>query len=113
MESEAANDAHGDPFAIVPAASLAGYRGIEQLVPSQDLELITIYLAEPQVIYVMGGALVYCPRKLARLHDMINTDLQPYDMLNAKDAAFLVDCMLFEDMTSEWATVRQSQNCAA
>jgi len=97
VESDAANDAHGDPFAIVTAASLVGFRGIAREFQAREIEIVTLYFAQPQVIYAEGGMLIYCPQAHLALTDMISAATQPYDVLTGEDASFLVDCMRYED----------------
>jgi len=100
IESEAACDAHGDPFAIVPARSLAGYRGITRGASKTRIEVITLVFDRAQVIYVQGGALVHCPPAEVRLSD-IGLANEVYDVIPADEAEFLVECMMIEDrMTS-------------
>ena len=43
IESDAAQDMHGDPFAVLTAHSLVGLRGIRRRKPLQRVELIAVY----------------------------------------------------------------------
>jgi hypothetical protein len=86
VESDAAVDAYGDPFAIVPAAALAGFRGIHRAQTPAQIEVVTISFAQPQVIYAEGGALLYCPQTRMYLSDMFDPASQPYDMLSMEEA---------------------------
>lgn len=97
VESDAAADIYGDPFAIVPAAALVGLRGIHRAAPSQYVELIMIYFAEEQVIYAEGGALIHCPLRRMALDCYIGNDQAGYDVLALEDAAHLADCLAIED----------------
>jgi len=54
-------DMHGDPFAVVPAASLIGFNGVHRVTTNGQIEVITLFFAQPQVIYAEGGALLFCP----------------------------------------------------
>ena len=98
IETEAACDVHGDPFAVVPARSLVGYRGICRVSPRTRVDVITLVFEDEQVIYAEGGALVHCPRAELRLSDL-GRDLPGYDVIPARDAGFLVDCMIVEDQS--------------
>jgi len=100
IESDAACDAYGDPFAVIAAKALDGYRGIRRVAPRTQIEIITLVFATEQVIYAQGGALVHCPRPILQL-DELGRDLGGYDVIPARDAAFLVECMVVEDQ--RWA----------
>lgn len=98
VESDAAVDAFGDPFAIVPAAALTGFRGIHRTQTPAQIEIITISFEQPEVIYVEGGALLFCPQTRMDLGDMLDPSSQTYDMLSMEEAATLVDCMEYENL---------------
>lgn len=61
VESDSAEALYGDPFALVPVASLEGYRGITRVVPQQPSEIIAIGFAEEEIVYANGSALIHCP----------------------------------------------------
>ena len=103
VESDAASDANGDPFAVVAASRLLGYRGIRRSDAVQPIEVVMLYFSAPQVIYAEGGALLYCPMSHLAITDMLTGNAQPYDVLSGQDAAFLVDCMNYEDAASHSA----------
>ena len=96
IESEAACDAHGDPFAIVPAKALVGFRGIARSVCPAQVEVITLIFEGSEVIYTQGGALVHCPPAEVRLSDIGQND-DIYDVIPVNEARFLVECMMVED----------------
>lgn len=113
VESDAACDAQGDPFAIVPASALVDFRGISSQYNSGDLEIVTLYFAKPQVIYAEAGALIYCPAAPVDLLEMFDPTAQVYDMLTAQDAARLVECMQYEDLTAAYRASGQVAAYAA
>ncbi|MEP4247153.1 Hint domain-containing protein [Tateyamaria sp.] len=96
VESDAACDASGDPFAVIAAKTLVGYRGITRIAPRSSIEVITLVFADEQVIYAEGGALVHCPRAHICLSEL-GIDTGGYDVVPARDAAFLIECMMVED----------------
>jgi hypothetical protein len=111
VESDAASDPMGDPFAVVPAVALDGTRGIQRVAPQHQIEVVTLFFEHDQVIYVEGGTLAYCPHPV----DLVSGDVAQstgfYDVLSLHDAAFLVECMVVEDKTdglSEWANLAQA-----
>jgi hypothetical protein len=95
IESDAACDALGDPFAVVPAKALDGLRGITRIAPRTQVEVITLVFANEQVIYAEGGALIHCPRTHLRL-DELGRDIRGYDLVPASEAALLIECMIVE-----------------
>lgn len=98
IESEAACDAYGDPFAVVAAKTLTGYRGISRAGPRTQVEVITLVFEDEQIIYADGGALVHCARGHMRLCDLEGR-LDGYDVLPVRDAGFIVECMILEDQS--------------
>ncbi|WP_189799504.1 Hint domain-containing protein [Tateyamaria sp. syn59] len=96
VESDAACDAFGDPFAVLSAKSLDGFRGIRRMAPRPQIEVVTLVFADEQVVYAEGGALVHCPPALRPI-DAVGAAHADYDVLPARDAAFLVECMKVED----------------
>lgn len=61
LESDLAVDAQGDPFVVVPACALEGYRGIQRASAGQRLELVMPRFAQDEVIYLEAGLLGYSP----------------------------------------------------
>lgn len=97
VESDAAADMYGDPFAVIPAHTLDGVRGIYRAAPAVQIELIAVYFAAEQVVYAEGGALIHCPKNTMALDAFLNVDALSYDVLGAEDAAFLAECLTVED----------------
>lgn len=98
VETDAACDAYGDPFAVIAASALVGYRGISRVPPRTQIEVITLIFARAEVVYAAGGALAHCPRAQVQLSEL-GRDVGGYDVVPARDAAFLVDCMKLEAAT--------------
>lgn len=97
VESDAAIDALGDPFAVVPARALKGLRGIRTVAPTDRLDVTTLAFASDEVVYVEGGMLGFCPRPRCILTDAPVTGDELYDVLDMRAARFLVDCLIDED----------------
>ncbi|MCX7567035.1 Hint domain-containing protein [Sulfitobacter sp. F26169L] len=104
VESDAAQDMHGDPFAILTAHSLVGLRGIRRRQPLQRVELIAVYFADEEVIYAEGGALIHCPRDMSTLDKFLEAGTASYSVLSGEQAEELVDMMYFEDQMMVPAT---------
>lgn len=97
IESDAAQDMHGDPFAVVTAISLVGLRGIRQRRPMHRVELIAIYFAHDEVIYAEGGALIHCPCDMSTLDKFLEAGTQTYTVLSGEAAEEMADMMYLED----------------
>ena len=95
IESEAACDSHGDPFAVLRAKTLTGFRGITRVAPLAHMEIITLVFEYDEVVYAEGGVLLHCPRAIVRIDDLGQT-LPAYQVTPDRDAAFLVECMMVE-----------------
>ncbi len=58
VEADCAEALYGDPFVLVPAAALEGWRGIARQRPQGGLRTVSLHFAEPQIIYAGCGALI-------------------------------------------------------
>ena len=94
IESDAAEDMTGDPFALIPGAALSGFRGITQERPSEWVEVIQLHFAQDEIVFANIGALFLC-RAQADL--MSDAPASSYDILSMDVAEDLIDCLMFED----------------
>jgi Hint domain len=90
VESDAASDALGDPFAVVPARALAGLGGIRIAGSADQLRITTLAFAGDEVIYVEGGMLAHCPRPLCILTDLPEAECPLYNVLDMPASRRLV-----------------------
>lgn len=97
VESDAAIDAMGDPFAVIPASALKGFRGICSVPPMDRLEIVTLAFANDEVVYVEGGLLGFCPRPRNILMEASDGEGDLYDVLDTVAAQFLTECLIEED----------------
>lgn len=114
VESDAASDMYGDPFAVVPAQALDGVRGIYRAAPAHQIELIAVYFADEQVIYAEGGALIHCPANTTALDTFLEAQPAAYDVLSASDAVFLAECLVMEDAvlaSGGWVDRQMAVHC--
>lgn len=60
LESDLAEMLFGDPFALVPAAALEGYRDITRICPHSAIEIVSLRFAEDQLVYANGAGVLHC-----------------------------------------------------
>lgn len=94
IECDAALDVLGDPFAVVPAEALVGFRGIERHAPTQRLDMTVLSFAGDEVVYVEGGLLAHCPRPRDILLEGADAGGGLYDVLDATRGRLLVECLM-------------------
>ncbi len=100
VESDAAEAMTGDPFALVPAKALVGFRGIEGFRSLRPIEVITLHFENDELVFADGGALTLAPAMPAITPlDMIDAGGMPvpYPTLRGKAAVALVAAMAAED----------------
>ncbi|MDE3028067.1 MAG: Hint domain-containing protein [Paracoccaceae bacterium] len=61
IEADLLEELYGDPFALLPALALEGWRGVEALWPPEGLDPVTLSFAQTHLVYAAGGSLLLCP----------------------------------------------------
>ena len=89
IEADAAEEAFGDPFAMIPALALDGYRGITRVPPAAQIEMITLAFAQDEIVFANSGALILCPKS----NDILDAGLSVYSTLPLDAATALVSIM--------------------
>lgn len=97
VESDVIERQFGEAFAVVPACTLDGYRGISRVPPATRMELVLPRFADDQVIYIEAGALGYCPVQRDLLDYAFDRQTGSYRVLSVGDARALVIDMIAED----------------
>ncbi len=101
LESDVAEDLIGDPFALIPAKLLVGFRGIERFRSLHPVEMVTLHFEDDEVIYADGGALMLSPAAaegIAMMDVFDGTALPaPYTVWKGDDARKLIDNIAEED----------------
>lgn len=98
LEDNRAEAAFGSPLALVPAAALAGWRGIEWINwKGTQAEVVTLEFAEEEIIYANTGTLFQCPnasqlvlpRPISKFFNVLNlSDARTMVALMSGDTAF-------------------------
>jgi len=94
MESDLIEDQMGDPFAVVPACTLEGFRGIRRMHPGETLDLITPRFVRDEVVYLEAGLLGYCPAPFDLLDMGMPVQDVTYKVLAPKEARALILAMI-------------------
>ncbi|MDU8927408.1 Hint domain-containing protein [Alisedimentitalea sp. MJ-SS2] len=92
LESDLAEKALGDPFALVLAAALEGARGVKRVCPADAVEVVNLHFEADQVIFAEHGALLFCPSGGDLVQIALRGKVQhcPYQMLPEPCAMELV-----------------------
>ncbi|AML50223.1 Hint domain-containing protein [Falsihalocynthiibacter arcticus] len=99
IESDAAEDLFGDPFALIPALALEGLRGIQRVAATEELRVVAIEFAQDQVVFANIGALFLCPRsEQANMVEVAELDLLTYDALPMSEARLLAEAYAMENI---------------
>lgn len=102
IESDVGEEIYGDPFTLIPSASLDGFRGIQRMAPAPDLESITLHFAQDQVVFTAAGGLLFCPSsQRGSVTDLLEGAPGDYTILDRADADFLVGCIAVDERHHE------------
>ncbi|MFN4100761.1 MAG: Hint domain-containing protein [Pararhodobacter sp.] len=93
IESDAAETLYGDPFLMVSAGSLDGYKGIARTAPAAELRIVTLEFADDEVVYANGTLLVHCPAQQGDTVAEAQPGHAPYQHLTDQQARVLVEAM--------------------
>lgn len=94
IEADCAEDLFGDPFALIPARALEGWRGIERFRPPPHLVTVQLQFARHQLVYASRGLLLSCPG------DALSEDMaapQDFSACSLTQARHLVLCLMAEE----------------
>lgn len=101
IESDAAEDLTGDPFALVPAKVLEGFRGIERIRGLRPVDTISLHFETDEVIVAEGSALLL---SVASVPGDISLNMLdgsrgpvPYPVQRGATARAFVEAMAAED----------------
>lgn len=102
VESDLAEAQTGDPFALIPAKALVGYRGIERFRALRPFEVYTLHLETDELVYAEGGALLRTQSAvagdIAALDEIGQAGADfPYVTYRGRDAAAIVAGLMAED----------------
>ncbi|MCF6444003.1 Hint domain-containing protein [Nereida sp. MMG025] len=114
LESDTAEQVFGDPFALIPAAALEGFRGIQRSFPHEKIDVIELVFAQDEVVFANSGALFFCPRGTDFVSDLFGGAEEPlYTPLSVEQADDLIECLLIEDQSRRPAAAQHGFRAAA
>jgi len=93
IESDAAETLFGQPFLMVAAGSLSGFRGLAPAVPAPVLPVVALEFADDEVVYASGTLLVHCPAPQTHHAAAALPGHAPYQHLTDQQARILVEAM--------------------
>lgn len=93
IESDAAEEILGDPFALMPAAALEGVRGICRTRPAERIEVVTLIFDRDEIVFGNSGALFFCPLAADLLASAFSQGEEGYEVLTF-EAALALACGL-------------------
>lgn len=99
IESDAAEECFGDPFALLPAAALRGFNGITSIKPHGDIVVYTLHFDEEQIVFACSSALFHCP-SVAQLSLLDTVPNSTYEALPMRNATALVARMAQDAVTA-------------
>lgn len=97
IESDTAEDLYGDPFALIPACALDGFRGISRTAPAPRVEVVTLVFEQDEIVFCNMGALFHCPVEGDLLEAAFADDGQGYAVLGMDAALHLVEALELEE----------------
>ena len=100
VESDTADMLFADPFSLIVAADLEGFRGIHRIRPSRQIEVIQLHFDDDEVIFAENGALVFCPSlRVINMAELLaqRPDAMPYTPLTSPEAALLLEFLSEEE----------------
>lgn len=93
IESDAAEEIHGDPFALIPAQAIESKKGVYRSQPRAELEVVVLQFSSEQVVFSDTGALFFCPSTLDALNRadaVLSPDYPAYNILSLEEAKALM-----------------------
>lgn len=99
VESDSGEALYGDPFTLIPAAALDGYKGISRVHPDQPLETIGLEFDTEQVIFANDGALFHCPppAEMSIVSLLEDHPVPGYAVLSLSQAREFIAALIDED----------------
>ena len=113
IESDLGEVMFGDPFTLIPALALEGFKGITRQRPSRPLQVVSLQFDNDQVVFASVGALFYCPSNEAQsVAGIFEESYMPgYEVLTLSKAREFVDTMEDEDaQDAAWLAAERAFN---
>ncbi len=92
VESDAAEALTGDPFALIPARSLEGVRGMCRVPPPPNAQVTILQFESEQIVFANSGAMFHCPPLVGDLLDVNNVP-HHYQVLDMDGARMIAQAL--------------------
>lgn len=112
VESDLGEAMFDDPFVLIPALALDGYRGIERRNPHRPIEVVVLHFETEQLVFANVGALFHCPADHhITILGMLDAAAAPgYEVLSFDVARMVVNAMIDEDnLDAAWMRAQQQE----
>lgn len=106
VEADVAEELYGDPFALIPAAAMDGWRGISRWRPSAGMAAVVLTFDNPQIIYASRGVMLSCAGDPFAAIDWRTPDHAAYSITQARH---LVACLMAEEAGAALRLLGQPQ----
>jgi len=67
IESDRAEERYGDPFTLLTADALDGYKGITRVQPDDETNVVFLEFTNDEIVYAEGTVLAHCPRRQSQI----------------------------------------------
>jgi hypothetical protein len=112
VESDLGEAMFDDPFVLIPALALDGYRGIERRNPHRPIEVVVLHFETEQLVFANVGVLFHCPADChTTILGMLDAAAAPgYELLSFDVARMVVNAMIDEDnLDAAWMRAQQQE----
>jgi len=108
LESDAAEMVWGDPFTLIDAADLDGFRGIQRVAPEGPAQTVVLEFEHDEVVFAQHGALLHCGRaEVIALDEVMAGRASGYRSVDSETARDLLDSIEYDEAPVEGFTPDQ------
>ncbi len=101
IECDVVEELFSDPFVLIPARLLAGWRGMARVPQERPVEVVTLHFEADEVVHGEGGALILCPADIPGVPGMDHVTGQApaprYQLLDPVRAEVLMEMLICEE----------------
>ncbi len=101
IESGIAEELFGDPFSLISATDLEGFRGIERQPPRVEIDVIELNFDDDEIVFAASGALLFCPSlQVVNMAELLaaRPEAAFYSVLPRDEAQLLIELLIDEEI---------------